>query len=157
MHSTQLAIRPQFAGQAAPVAFSSQRTRLLREPPRLNQPQRSELPNHTTATPNFTVPFHHTRLSNSAVVNMPARLRPREIEPCEIPRSVRRWEVKFDTGCECGWYNFYFARCGHLSRTWTHFCGATIMDTRVGFCRTPAPSTNVRAVKITGSCRDCSP
>ncbi len=65
--------------------------------------------------------------------------------------------MKFVTGCECGLYNFYFARCGHLSRTWTHHCAATIMDTRVVFCHTPAPSTNVRAVKIEGSCCDCSP
>ncbi len=86
---------------------------------------------------------------------MLACLRTRVIESYEILLHVAKWEVLFDTGCRCGFYTVYYAECGHLHSTRPHCCGEGILDTMVVLCHTPAPSTNVRAVKIRGSCRDC--
>lgn len=81
----------------------------------------------------------------------------RVIEPFEIPLTLTQWQVVFETGCECGWYRFYHAGCGHGYSPWKHCCGRTVADgTGVPrFCHTPAPSTNVTAFRIEGMCRHC--
>ncbi len=81
---------------------------------------------------------------------------PRIIERADIPLTVKEWQVKLGP-CNCGWYRFYHAGCGHLYVSWKHCCAKkkTIPTQVPRFCYRPAPITTVHMFKINGLCHDC--
>jgi hypothetical protein len=88
-----------------------------------------------------------------------ATIMPYIIEASQLGATREQWEVMFPgTGCQCGWYHFYYAGCGHLyNRPHRVACGmsSSHITGQPVFCERPGPIVHVYHVRIQGLCPQC--
>ena len=80
-----------------------------RELPSIHLPT-NDCPTHASFPPKTP----HQRTRSSLVVTMPSYI----IHPSQMNLTTEQWTVTFPgTGCQCGWYRFYYAGAGTCTAT----------------------------------------